>query len=49
VPSAVTVADLARAALERGESADPAGLVPLYLRRSEAELGRERPIVGPAH
>jgi tRNA threonylcarbamoyladenosine biosynthesis protein TsaB len=49
VPSAVTVADLARAALERGESADPAGLVPLYLRRSEAELGRERLRVGPAH
>ena len=49
LPSAVTVADLARAALERGESADPAALVPLYLRRSEAELGRERQGVGPAH
>jgi tRNA threonylcarbamoyladenosine biosynthesis protein TsaB len=49
LPSAVTVADLARAALERGESVDPAALVPLYLRRSEAELGRERQRVGPAH
>jgi tRNA threonylcarbamoyladenosine biosynthesis protein TsaB len=49
LPSAVTVADLARAALERGESMDPAALVPLYLRRSEAELGRERQGVRPAH
>jgi tRNA threonylcarbamoyladenosine biosynthesis protein TsaB len=48
-PSAVTVAELGRAALERGERADPATLVPLYLRRSEAELGRERERVGPAH
>ncbi len=29
-------------ALERGEAADPASLVPLYLRPSEAELARER-------
>jgi tRNA threonylcarbamoyladenosine biosynthesis protein TsaB len=49
LPSAVTVADLARAALERGESGDPGALVPLYLRRSEAELSRERQGVGPAH
>lgn len=42
LPSAVTVAELGHAALERGESADPATLVPLYLRRWEAELGRER-------
>jgi tRNA threonylcarbamoyladenosine biosynthesis protein TsaB len=49
LPSAVTVADLARAALERGESMDPAALAPLYLRRSEAELGRERQGVRPAH
>lgn len=42
LPSALTVAELARAALARGETADPAALVPLYVRRSEAELGRER-------
>jgi tRNA threonylcarbamoyladenosine biosynthesis protein TsaB len=49
LPSAVTVADLARAALERGETADPATLVPIYVRRSEAELGRERQHAGPPH
>ncbi len=48
LPSAVTVAELGHAALERGESADPATLTPLYLRRSEAEVGRERQRVGPA-
>ncbi len=48
LPSAVTVGDLARQALERGERADPAALVPLYVRRSEAELGRERHRVGSA-
>jgi tRNA threonylcarbamoyladenosine biosynthesis protein TsaB len=42
LPSAVTVGELAGAALARGEAADPAGLVPLYLRPSEAELARER-------
>jgi tRNA threonylcarbamoyladenosine biosynthesis protein TsaB len=42
LPSASAVADLARAALGRGEAADPLHLVPLYVRRSEAELGRER-------
>ncbi len=42
LPSASTVADLARAAFGRGEVADPLQLVPLYVRRSEAELGRER-------
>lgn len=46
LPSAVTVADLGRAALERGERAEPAGLLPLYVRRSEAELGQERQGVG---
>lgn len=49
LPSAATVAELGHGALERGESADPATLVPLYLRRSEAELGRERQRGGPAH
>jgi tRNA threonylcarbamoyladenosine biosynthesis protein TsaB len=49
LPSAVTVADLARAALERGETADPATLVPIYVRRSEAELGRERQHAGHPH
>lgn len=44
--SAATVGDLGRQALERGETADPATLVPLYVRRSEAELGRERHRVG---
>ena len=41
-PSAVTVGELAGWALDRGETADPASLVPLYLRPSEAELARER-------
>jgi tRNA threonylcarbamoyladenosine biosynthesis protein TsaB len=49
LPSAVTVADLARAALERGETADPSTLVPIYVRRSEAELGRERQHAGHPH
>ncbi len=48
-PSAVPVAELARAMLARGEPADPAALTPLYLRRSEAELRRERQDARPAH
>jgi tRNA threonylcarbamoyladenosine biosynthesis protein TsaB len=42
LPSAVTVGELGQWALARGETSDPAGLVPLYLRPSEAELARER-------
>jgi tRNA threonylcarbamoyladenosine biosynthesis protein TsaB len=42
LPSAVTVGELGAGALARGEAADPAALVPLYLRPSEAELARER-------
>jgi tRNA threonylcarbamoyladenosine biosynthesis protein TsaB len=42
LPSAVTVGELGGWALDRGEAADPATLVPLYLRASEAELARER-------
>ena len=42
LPSAVTVGELGGWALARGETADPASLVPLYLRPSEAELARER-------
>ncbi|HEY7140215.1 MAG TPA: tRNA (adenosine(37)-N6)-threonylcarbamoyltransferase complex dimerization subunit type 1 TsaB [Methylomirabilota bacterium] len=42
LPSAVTVGELGARALARGETADPADLVPLYLRPSEAELARER-------
>ena len=42
LPSAATVGELGGWALARGETADPAGLVPLYLRPSEAELARER-------
>ena len=42
VPSAATVAELGRDALRRGESVDPATLVPIYVRPSEAELARER-------
>jgi tRNA threonylcarbamoyladenosine biosynthesis protein TsaB len=49
LPSAVSVAELAHAACERGERVDPAALVPLYVRRSEAELGRERQRVGDPH
>jgi len=49
LPSAVAVADLARAALDRGETVDPAALVPLYVRRSEAELSRERQRAGHTH
>jgi tRNA threonylcarbamoyladenosine biosynthesis protein TsaB len=42
LPSAVTVGELGGWALSRGETADPASLVPRYLRPSEAELARER-------
>jgi tRNA threonylcarbamoyladenosine biosynthesis protein TsaB len=42
LPSAVTVGELASQALLGGEAQDPASLVPLYLRPSEAELARER-------
>jgi tRNA threonylcarbamoyladenosine biosynthesis protein TsaB len=49
LPSALSLAALAREALDRGETVDPAGLVPLYVRRSEAELGRERQHAGPPH
>jgi tRNA threonylcarbamoyladenosine biosynthesis protein TsaB len=42
LPSAVTVGDLGLRALGRSETVDPAALVPLYLRPSEAELARER-------
>lgn len=49
LPSAVPVAELGREAFARGEVADPASLVPLYVRRSEAEIGRERQRVGPLH
>jgi tRNA threonylcarbamoyladenosine biosynthesis protein TsaB len=42
LPSAVTVGELGGWALARGETTDPAGLVPLYVRPSEAELARER-------
>jgi tRNA threonylcarbamoyladenosine biosynthesis protein TsaB len=42
LPSAVTVGELGGALLARGEVSDPAALVPLYLRPSEAELARER-------
>ena len=42
LPSAVTVGELGGWALSRGERADPASLVPRYLRPSEAELARER-------
>jgi tRNA threonylcarbamoyladenosine biosynthesis protein TsaB len=41
-PSAVTVGELAFEALEHGEPTDPAALVPLYVRQSEAEIARER-------
>ena len=42
LPSAVTVGELGAQALRRGENVDPASLVPLYLRPSEAEIARER-------
>jgi len=42
LPSAASVADLARRKLECGETVDPALLVPRYVRPSEAELARER-------
>jgi tRNA threonylcarbamoyladenosine biosynthesis protein TsaB len=42
LPSAASLGDLAASALGRGEAADPATLAPLYVRRSEAELARER-------
>ena len=42
LPSAVTVGELGGGMLARGETMDPAVLLPLYLRPSEAELARER-------
>ena len=42
LPSAVTVGELGGRALCGGAAPDPASLVPLYLRPSEAELARER-------
>jgi tRNA threonylcarbamoyladenosine biosynthesis protein TsaB len=42
LPSAATVGELGGWALARGDGIDPAALVPLYLRPSEAELARER-------
>mgnify|MGYP001814960223 CR=1 FL=1 len=39
-PSATHVGRLAAAALSRGEGEDPAGLVPRYLRRAQAEVVR---------
>jgi tRNA threonylcarbamoyladenosine biosynthesis protein TsaB len=42
LPSAVTVGELGAQALHRGETMDPASVVPLYLRPSEAEIARER-------
>jgi len=42
LPSAVTVGELAGQTLLSGGPPDPATLVPLYLRPSEAELARER-------
>jgi tRNA threonylcarbamoyladenosine biosynthesis protein TsaB len=42
LPSAVSVGELGLRALGRGEAVEPAALVPLYLRPSEAELARER-------
>jgi tRNA threonylcarbamoyladenosine biosynthesis protein TsaB len=42
LPSAATVGELGGWALARGDQTDAAGLVPLYLRPSEAELARER-------
>ena len=42
LPSAVTVGELGGRILARGETTDPAVLLPLYLRPSEAELARER-------
>ncbi len=50
VPSGLAVAELGAAALARGETADPAALVPIYLRPSEAELARERRVgAGTTH
>jgi tRNA threonylcarbamoyladenosine biosynthesis protein TsaB len=43
-PSAAALGHLAAQALARGEAVDPAALEPRYLRRSEAELARERRI-----
>lgn len=50
LPSAATLGELAQQALERGEVADAATLVPFYVRRSEAELVRERRVhAGHSH
>lgn len=49
LPSAVAVGELALGAVARGELADPATLIPLYLRPSEAELARARRTARHAH
>ena len=40
LPSATSLGELALAAFARGEAADPATLVPVYVRAPEAELAR---------
>ena len=46
LPSAAALGDLGRIALASGRRDDAASLVPLYVRRSEAELARERRLLG---
>ena len=41
VPLAATIAVLAREAFEAGETVDPAGVQPLYVRRPDAEIARD--------
>jgi tRNA threonylcarbamoyladenosine biosynthesis protein TsaB len=47
LPSAATVGELGQRILARGETVDPATLIPLYVRRSEAELRSERHVGHP--
>jgi hypothetical protein len=42
LPLAGAIGRMARARAARGEAVDPAGIQPLYVRRPDAELDRER-------
>lgn len=49
LPSAAAVGELGRRALARGQAVAPAALVPLYVRRPEAELAAGRGMDGSGH
>jgi hypothetical protein len=42
MPSGVSVAELGLKKIRDGKAADPSGLAPFYIRRSEAEINLEK-------